>query len=245
MTSPRLLALLLPLCTLVACTGANGLGGDGSDCIDGSNGSFGAGGGFSGGGNEPPTAPEVRISPDEISSADPFHCLIWTPSEDPDGDDVYYRFQWLVDDEDSGVTSSAVHSWEASGDSVWTCIATPNDGTVDGPSAQAEITVIMEDPHVDIIPPVVKILPEEPTAADDLECVIVEAAVHPQGVQITYFFGWRLNGQNNVLGVSDIPAAETSIGDEWTCSVTPMMMPCEADCKGPAGEDTATILDPG
>jgi len=195
--------------------------------------------------NQPPTAPEVRISPESVSSADPFHCLVWTPSEDPDGDEVYYRFQWLENGEEQEVNASALHGWQAPKDSTWICIVTPSDGYADGPSAEASITIHFTGPDEPIIPPVVNILPEEPTSDDDLECVIVKAAINPTGLQITYLFEWVVDGETRLTDVSEVPASETTAGEEWTCKVIPMVLPCDAGCEGKPGEDTELILEPG
>jgi hypothetical protein len=232
------LALLLVLALATSCQS------DDSDLCEDLAGPI-VGGNAYGGINQPPTAPEVRISPESVSSADPFHCLVWTPSEDPDGDEVYYRFEWLENGEPQEINASAVHGWEAPKDSTWTCIVTPTDGKVDGPSAEASITIHFTGPDEPIIPPIVNILPEEPTTADDLECVIVKAAINPTGLQITYLFEWWVDDEPRLLDVSEVPASQTAVGEEWTCSVIPMVLPCDAGCEGKPGEDTELILESG
>jgi len=203
------------------------------------------GGNQNGGSNQPPTAPEVRISPESVSAGDALHCLVWTPSEDPDGDEVYYRFQWFENEEKQQVSASALHGPEAAEDSIWTCVVTPTDGQLDGPSAEASTTIQPQATGEPITPPVVNILPEEPRSNEDLECVIVEAAVEPSGGQISYLFTWWVNGESRLTDVSEVEASETTAGEEWTCSVVPTAFPCDADCEGEPGEDTELILEPG
>lgn len=65
----------------------------------------------------------------------------------------------------------------------------------------------------------IAIEPAEPTADDDLSCVIVTEASDPDGDELSYTFSWSVGGTSAELDEADISAALTAEGDEWTCSV--------------------------
>jgi subtilisin family serine protease len=92
--------------------------------------------------NSPPTAPVVDVIPDSPKTGDDLLCSIATPSTDADGDTVTYSYAWYKDDAlQGGLTGDTVISANTSEGEVWRCVVTPNDGTVDGPTGQGEVTI--------------------------------------------------------------------------------------------------------
>ncbi len=92
--------------------------------------------------NAPPTAPSVTLSPDPAGTADTLTATA-TGSVDPDGSGaVSYRYDWYVDGALSSVSTSSTFpsSATAKGHS-YRVEVTPNDGTADGPSGLAQLTV--------------------------------------------------------------------------------------------------------
>jgi len=98
--------------------------------------------------NTEPTAPEVSIAPTSPTAGeDDLICSIDEDAYDPDGDSVTYTFEWEVDGVSfTGATTTTetgdtVAADELSGDEVWTCTVTPDDGTTEGDSASSSVTV--------------------------------------------------------------------------------------------------------
>ena len=91
--------------------------------------------------NGAPTAPVVSVSPDEPNQTDELVCSVDTPSTDPDGDAVSYRYDWYVDGGYSGISGDTLPADSTAPDEQWTCVVTPNDGAYDGPSARATVDI--------------------------------------------------------------------------------------------------------
>jgi hypothetical protein len=88
-----------------------------------------------------PTAPTLRIAPSGATSEDDLQCVIETESVDPNGDEVSYTFTWRVDGVDAGLSDAVVAAARTATNEVWTCTATPSDGTLQGPPAEVSVTV--------------------------------------------------------------------------------------------------------
>ncbi|MFC2059405.1 SBBP repeat-containing protein, partial [Chloroflexota bacterium] len=107
---------------------------------------------LSGTGNSPPSAPEVDVAPDSPLMTDTLVCTVTRPSTDPDEDTVTYTYEWYRDQgtgfelqQDFTTVTTAlsanVGSENTAEGDVWRCVVTPDDGMVDGPSDQDEVTV--------------------------------------------------------------------------------------------------------
>lgn len=102
----------------------------------------------------PPGAPTVSISPAAPEDEDDLVCTVTTASTDADGDDVTYAFDWTVDGvawtgaTTSTATSDTVPDAATSGGEVWACTVTPDDGTEEGASASAAVSVTSGGPWV-------------------------------------------------------------------------------------------------
>ncbi|MEE2828951.1 MAG: hypothetical protein VX498_07170 [Myxococcota bacterium] len=98
--------------------------------------------------NTPPTPPGVDITPGAPRVWDDMICAVTEPSEDIDGDEVTYSYDWVVDGNSAGTSDSTV-SWTATqSDQEWMCIVTPFDGIDDGPTGEASSIVGFElTPH--------------------------------------------------------------------------------------------------
>jgi hypothetical protein len=99
--------------------------------------------------NTPPGAPVVSVGPLEpVEEEDDLFCEIEVDSTDPDADPVSYTLAWFVDGEaftevDTVVlVGDAISSSHTQGNQVWTCTATPSDGTEEGPAGSGTVDII-------------------------------------------------------------------------------------------------------
>jgi hypothetical protein len=93
--------------------------------------------------NSPPTRPVVDVTPDSPDTTDDLVCTIITPSYDPDGDAITYRYDWYKNCVWQ-FTGETVLSLLTSKGETWKCVVTPNDGTEDGAPGKDLVTVSYE-----------------------------------------------------------------------------------------------------
>jgi hypothetical protein len=196
--------------------------------------------------NTAPGAPSLSIDPDEpVEGADDLLCQIDSDSSDDDEDAITYTITWEVD----GVSYTDATTTTETGDTIlyevwaagetWACTVTPNDGTDDGDSGFASVTVNTAPSAAEI-----SISPNEPVeGANDLICVIDTESTDAEGDAITYTFEWTVNGSpytdaTTTTETGDtVPAADTTAGEQWTCTVTPN----DGEEDGNNASDTVTI----
>jgi hypothetical protein len=118
--------------------------------------------------NTPPGPAVVRLEPSAPRSGEPIRCEFVSRSEDPDGDNVRYRFSW----QRNGVAQPFADSSQEvpprlvkAGDR-WRCSVVPTDGAEDGPVAGSEEAQVA--PGAD-----------EPAIANPAEAPVVAPAAAP------------------------------------------------------------------
>jgi hypothetical protein len=189
-------------------------------------------------GNTPPEAPKVNIVPGSPTPGDDLDCQMSLPAVDPDGDTVYYRWAWTVDDVDSGITLPKVTFNETQDGETWTCNLFAFDGIDE--SEPSTVSVTIEDGNEPPSPPEVDVIPDEPVPTDDLLCIITTDAEDPEGGEVQYTFAWTVDGSPTAITTSEIPNELTSEGEVWTCIVT-----AQDDLGDTAeDEDSVTVLPP-
>ena len=174
--------------------------------------------------NEVPTAPTVSLAPDPATTEDTLTATA-SGSTDPDSSGtVTYSYAWTVDGASSSVSTSATFpSSDTVKGSTYRVVVTPSDGTGDGPTGEAEITVDNTAPELS--GPTLS----ASTAAvgDTLTCSAsatdVDAADSPT---VTYAWSSGDTGTTYTVVDTDDP------GDTITCTAT-------AD-DGDGGTDTAS-----
>jgi C1A family cysteine protease len=194
-------------------------------------------------GNNPPTAPVVDVTPNTPLTTDDLVCTITTPSTDPDGDAITYTYRWyrngtLQRTTTTTALSNTLPSSLTDNGDVWKCVVTPNDGTVDGPSGEDQVTIHNDPPTA----PVVDVTPDMPLSTDNLVCSVTTRSTDPDGDTITYTYRWYKNGtlqrSTSTTALSDtLPAALTGKGQVWKCVVTPN----DGIVDGSSDEDQVTI----
>ena len=95
----------------------------------------------------------MNITPELPIATDDLVCEIAVESTDPDGDTVTYSFTWYKDDDPQpGIETDTVASANTTRGDIWKCVVTPNDGVVDGPSGEDEVTIQNSAPVADAGP---------------------------------------------------------------------------------------------
>ncbi len=184
--------------------------------------------------NTAPTAPEISVSPEVPTTSDTLLCVIDVASTDPDGHAIEYRYVWTVNGEESGVEESSVDPGQTAKEEVWMCTVIPEDEYgLAGPSASASVAIVNAAPTR----PEIGIEPSEPVPLDNLDCVIHEPSVDPDGDPVTYTYDWFKNGAPMGFGENGVPWQQTESPDEWACIVTPN----DGIVDGPSDEDIVTV----
>jgi hypothetical protein len=91
--------------------------------------------------NQPPTQPQIAISPELPMTIQDLVCNIIVASTDPNGDTVTYLFEWQKNGEGFFSGTATLTSDQTLAGETWTCRVTPTDGTADGPPSIDQVTV--------------------------------------------------------------------------------------------------------
>jgi hypothetical protein len=96
--------------------------------------------------NAAPSVASIRIQgpgcESSITDSMDIVCLAAGPTSDQDGDQVWLGFDWLVDDEDAGLTSPYIDYSHTSPGEVWTCTITPFDGVDFGEPISTSVQIM-------------------------------------------------------------------------------------------------------
>ena len=168
--------------------------------------------------NAAPSGAAIAITPATPGDDDDLTCSIVTEATDPNGDTVTYRYAWMVNGGDAGVSGQTVSAAQTSGGESWTCTVTPNDGVLDGTAASASVTIAQGNRAPSA--PTVSINPAEPTDDDVLTCVIDTESVDPDGDAVTYTYAWSVDGADTGVTSATVSPSATESGEQWTCTVT-------------------------
>ncbi len=140
--------------------------------------------------NGAPSAPVVSIQPDPAGSQEDLVATVDSPSVDPNGDLVAYRYAWSRDGVlQSSMTSDTVHASATLRGEVWAVTVTPNDGRVDGPSASASLTVGNGAPSVTLA-----VISPNSVRTDDVLTLTASGIDPDPGDSTSLSQQWRVNG---------------------------------------------------
>jgi hypothetical protein len=193
--------------------------------------------------NDPPTAPVVDVTPNLPLTTDDLVCTVTTPSTDPDGDTITYFYEWykngILQPDETTVTTEltdTVSSTKTTKGEVWKCVVTPYDGTVNGTSAQDQVTIGNSLPSIEGV----NITPDPAYTDDTLTATPYgwsDTDADPEG----YTYRWqKWNGDwqdipgetSNTLGPDNFVK-----GDQIKVICTPF----DGEGYGASKEDTITI----
>ncbi len=154
-------------------------------------------------GNTPPTA-SVTLTPEQPQVT---MAIVATSSgADVDDDALTYAYAWSVNDQPTDVTGAEFPAGRAVRGDIVTVTVTANDGDDDSAPATASVTVRNGAPTA-----AVTLTPEAPNTTDTL--FAVASGEDPDNDELTFEYGWRINGEV-VAGISpEFPSQRTTRGD--------------------------------
>lgn len=193
-------------------------------------------------GNQLPTVDSAVLGPAVAFEDSTLTCsgVNWI---DLDGDPEGYDYAWLVDSTlVAGVTTSTLDGLWFDRDQTVQCELTPNDGLGVGTPVLSNVLTISNAAPT---PPQISITPvTQADTDDDITCQVDIDSQDIDGDPFVYVVTWSVNGVYDPAydGQWTIPAAETSLGEEWECSVAGDDL---EDVGVPATVSTTVLPDPG
>jgi len=182
--------------------------------------------------NALPTAPTVTISPDPAYTDDDLVASA-SGSTDDDGDTITYSYAWYEDGTLlSSATTATLSSSLTTDGSTYRVVATPDDGTADGPTGEAEIEVSNSIPSITSV----TISPSSPTVTDTLTCSY-SGYGDADGDADASTYEWTVEGVT--MGYTSTLAGVFVVGNIVACTVTPD----DGKDTGTPVSDTETIVN--
>ena len=162
--------------------------------------------------NTAPTAPEISLTPIEVTTLDDLQVYIITESTDAEGDGITYSYQWLQDgvpvDNETDIISSEL---TAKGEE-WKVRVRASDGLLESDYTEAILTIGNAPPVV-----AVSIAPESATTEDELT-LVVEAS-DPDDDEISFVYSWLQDGSDTGFSDASVAASATTRDEEWSVTV--------------------------
>ena len=167
-------------------------------------------------GNTAPILAGVELSPNPLYSYQEITC---SPTEvfDLEGDEVFFAYQWFINQELQLETSSQLLSPLAVNDDIL-CVVTPNDSKQEGDAVSATITVENSIPVIDAF----SITPVEAYTDSELSCLAAASDLDQEELNISY--QWTTAAGTILSNNSILSELSSSLGlgvnDEVSCTVT-------------------------
>ena len=106
-------------------------------------------------------------------------------------------------------------------------------------AATDQVTFEVESGNLPPTTPIVDLVPDFPSAGDDLTCNVTVASTDPEGLPVTMNYSWYKNGSPTAWADALLTADQTSAGDDWTCEVRGTDGVLESE----PGSDTVTVFN--
>lgn len=167
--------------------------------------------------NQPPTRPDVSLSPSPASTTDDLLATIDSESIDPEGSSISYTYAWSRDGEASLFsTTDRLDSSATSKGQRWTIEVTPNDGHTDGPPATSTVDILNTAPTVSTV----VVTPSSPATSSTLTCS-GSGTADADGDDISLSYIWLVN--DSPVGAESTTLSPDAFvaGDLITCEAQP------------------------
>ncbi len=172
-------------------------------------------------GDTAPTMLSLTLSPDPLHSNE--NATAVPVAEDVDGDTITYTWVWGVDGRHVIDTADSLGGFNFSRGQTVKATATPSDGELSGDPMAASVVVVNSPPDNVVL----SVTNAPIVGLTDIVCSVTNAGHDADGDPIALTFAWTVDGTaftdttTTVNAGDTVPAAATSEGEVWTCSVTP------------------------
>lgn len=169
--------------------------------------------------NQPPSAPGVSISPAAPEDGDDLVVNIDTPSVDPEGVAVTYRYVWSQNGTQLGTTKDTIPAAKTGPGDTFEVQVFASDGSRESSAGTASVTV-SDKPNTPPVINSVMISPTKPQENDVLELTV--DATDADGDSLTYSYVWYRDGME-ATEVGDRPGVDPRYhvpGEHWYVVVT-------------------------
>ena len=170
-------------------------------------------------GNQPPSRPDVQVSPEQPKPGDELECEITQQAADPEGDGFAYTFRWFRNEETTAAyTGRILPAGMTSVNDTWYCEVKVTDDWIPAASNVVRSDVIFFQPVAPTEPAEVFVEPQFPKTDHDLLCV-ARGSIDPNGDPIHYQFSWFKDGAASGHVTDTVPSLDTANGQAWYCEV--------------------------
>ena len=166
--------------------------------------------------NRPPTDPVVALSPAEPTTLESLRAVITIEAEDPDGDTLSYRYVWTRDGLPTAFSQADVPAEATRRGERWRVVVKAYDGELEGPPAEAEVTIVNAAPHGGEA----HLEPNEVHEGVSLACVAA-GAEDPDGDVVDWLFLWRVDEVEVGVTTATLGDEQFERGQEVVCIATP------------------------
>lgn len=164
--------------------------------------------------NAPPSQPEVHIDPADAASFDTLTVAFDTDPYDPEGLTLTYTYGWALDGA-SFHEYEVVEGYGVFRGQVWVVEVTANDGTQDGPTGTATVTIRNALPSVTDV----TVGPADATVETPLTCTVSNAS-DAEGDPLVLTYAWTVDGVAAGDGTDTLPAGAALPGQDVVCTAT-------------------------
>ncbi len=147
-------------------------------------------------GNSAPEVTSIAITPTTPANDDDLVCTV--TGADADGDSISYTYSWTRNGANAGISSSTLTAFNTTRGDIFTCTATPTDGSSAGSSAtSAPATITNQAPIISSV----TLSTASPATNDTLTANVV--ASDADGDSYTVSYEWFVNGASVQSGPSN------------------------------------------
>jgi hypothetical protein len=139
----------------------------------------------------PVGVPVLAVAPNPATAQADLQASLVTPSTDPDGNTLFWNWQWLLNGQPTTFVGTSVpKSWLQKGQK-WTVVASATDGHVSGPAGQTDATIVNSVPTA-------VVLADGPTSValtESVTATVLADATDADLDPLTTTWSWTWQGQ--------------------------------------------------
>jgi hypothetical protein len=144
-------------------------------------------------GNQPPIAPRIRLSKEQVTTTEQVELEVVRAASDTDGDKVQLEIQWKKNGavEASLAGRTAIPSDATKKGDLFEVEVVANDGIAKSPGVRAEFRVVDTPPT----PPKIAFAPTQPIAGEDVSVTVSTPGSDVDGDTVTHRIEWLIDGK--------------------------------------------------